>query len=93
MQVFEAMTPDVISVAPEATLMEAARTMKTLDVGPLPVCVGNQLARLRVRAAGAQHHDRVLALALVLNVGDLGDHRQLSRGRQRRVQPDTLRSV
>ena len=43
MQVFEAMTPDVISVAPDATLVEAARTMKTLDIGPLPVCVGSEL--------------------------------------------------
>ena len=43
MQVFEAMTPDVVRVAPEMTLMEAARTMKNLDIGPLPVCEGERL--------------------------------------------------
>jgi CBS domain-containing protein len=37
MQVSKAMTPDVVSVLPETTLMEAARLMKGLDVGPLPV--------------------------------------------------------
>ena len=49
---------------------------------------GDELPRVGVSAAAAQHHDRVLALALVLDVGDLGDHRQLSRRRQRCVQPD-----
>ncbi len=56
-------------------------------------CLGDQLPRVRVGTAAAQHHDRVLALALVLQVGDLGDHRQLARCRQRRVQPDALRAV
>ncbi len=43
MQVFEAMTPDVVRVAPDVTLMEAARAMKDLDIGPLPVCEGERL--------------------------------------------------
>jgi CBS domain-containing protein len=43
MQVFEVMTPDVVSVGPEATLMEAAQAMKDLDVGPLPICEGDSL--------------------------------------------------
>jgi CBS domain-containing protein len=43
MQVFEAMTPDVVSVPPQATLVEAARIMKEKDVGPLPVCDGRRL--------------------------------------------------
>lgn len=43
MQVFEAMTPDVVRVAPDVTLMEAARAMKDLDIGPLPVCEGDRL--------------------------------------------------
>jgi CBS domain-containing protein len=43
MQVFEAMTPEVVSVPPEATLVDAAQTMKELDVGPLPVCDGERL--------------------------------------------------
>jgi CBS domain-containing protein len=37
MQVFEAMTPDVISVPPDTTLKDAALAMRILDVGPLPV--------------------------------------------------------
>jgi CBS domain-containing protein len=43
MQVFEAMTPDVVRVTPDVTLMEAARTMRNLDIGPLPVCEGDHL--------------------------------------------------
>ena len=43
MQVFEVMTPDVVSVGPEATLMEAAQAMKDLDVGPLHICDGDRL--------------------------------------------------
>jgi CBS domain-containing protein len=43
MQVFEAMTPDVVRVTPDVSLMEAARTMKDLDIGPLPVCEGDRL--------------------------------------------------
>ena len=43
MQVFEVMTPDVVRVTPEVTLMEAARTMRNLDIGPLPVCEGDRL--------------------------------------------------
>ena len=43
MNVFEVMTPDVVSVGPEATLMEAAQAMKDLDVGPLLICDGGSL--------------------------------------------------
>jgi CBS domain-containing protein len=43
MKVYEAMTPDVVSVGPEATLQEAAQAMRNLDVGPLPVCQGERL--------------------------------------------------
>jgi CBS domain-containing protein len=43
MRVFEVMTPDVVRVTPEVTLMDAARTMKYLDIGPLPVCDGDRL--------------------------------------------------
>ena len=43
MQVFEAMTHEVVKVAPETTLVDAARTMKAIDVGLLPVCVGDQV--------------------------------------------------
>ncbi len=43
MQVKDVMTPGVEVVPPEATLQEAARKMRTLGVGPLPVCDGERL--------------------------------------------------
>lgn len=43
MKVYEAMTPDVVSVGPDATLQEAAEAMRNLDVGTLPVCEGERL--------------------------------------------------
>jgi CBS domain-containing protein len=43
MQVFEAMTYEVVKVAPETTLVDAARTMKAIDVGLLPVCVRDEV--------------------------------------------------
>jgi len=44
MQVKEVMTRGVECVGPDATLQEAARKMKDLDVGPLPVCDNDRLA-------------------------------------------------
>jgi CBS domain-containing protein len=38
MQTKDIMTPNVECVRPDATLQEAARKMRDLDVGPLPVC-------------------------------------------------------
>jgi len=38
MQLKDIMTPDVECVRPGDTLQEAARKMKALDVGPMPVC-------------------------------------------------------
>lgn len=43
MQVKEIMTRDVQTIPPHATLQEAAKIMKDLDVGPLPVCDGRRL--------------------------------------------------
>ncbi len=43
MQIKDVMTRDVEVVHPDATLQEAARMMKALDVGPLPVCDGEQV--------------------------------------------------
>jgi CBS domain-containing protein/sporulation protein YlmC with PRC-barrel domain len=43
MQLKEVMTRQVEVVHPEATLWEAAQKMAMLDVGPLPVCTGDQL--------------------------------------------------
>jgi CBS domain-containing protein len=39
----EVMTPHVEVIHPDATLTEAARKMKSLDVGPVPVCDGDRL--------------------------------------------------
>jgi CBS domain-containing protein len=44
MLVREVMTREVECVAPDATLQEAARKMRDLDVGPLPVCDNDRLA-------------------------------------------------
>jgi CBS domain-containing protein len=38
------MTRDVRCVAPETTLEEAARQMRDLDVGPLPICDRDRLS-------------------------------------------------
>jgi CBS domain-containing protein len=44
MQVREIMTGDVRCVPPETTLQEAARQMRDLDVGPLPICDHDRLS-------------------------------------------------
>ena len=44
MQVKNVMTRGVECVSPDATLQEAARKMRDLDVGPLPVCDNDRLA-------------------------------------------------
>jgi CBS domain-containing protein len=43
MRVAEVMTADVVTIGPEASLSEAARRMRGLDVGPLPVSDGGRL--------------------------------------------------
>jgi len=43
MIVREVMTPQVEVIHPDATLREAAAKMKSLDVGPIPVCDGERL--------------------------------------------------
>jgi len=43
MQVFEAMTPEVVSVLPDTTIVDAALVMKNLDIGPLPVVDSGRL--------------------------------------------------
>jgi CBS domain-containing protein len=44
MQVSEVMTRGVECIAPDSTLQEAAQKMKSLDVGPMPVCDHDRLA-------------------------------------------------
>jgi CBS domain-containing protein len=43
MRLKEVMTRDVDVIRPESTLVEAARKMKNLDVGPIPVCDDNEI--------------------------------------------------
>ena len=43
MQVKDVMTRGAEVVRPDATLQEAANKMKSLDVGPLPVCDGDKI--------------------------------------------------
>ena len=43
MKVKDVMTHRVECVRPEATLQEAATKMKSLDVGPIPVCEGDRV--------------------------------------------------
>ena len=43
MKLRDVMTPRVEVVHPDATIQEAARKMKDLDVGPIPVCDGDRL--------------------------------------------------
>ena len=43
MQLKEIMTRDVEIIAPEATLQDAAKKMKALNVGLIPVCDGNRI--------------------------------------------------
>ena len=42
MKIKEVMTSEVECVRPETTLQEAAAKMKSLNVGPLPVCEGDK---------------------------------------------------
>ena len=43
MQVKDVMTRGAEVVRPDATLQEAANQMKSLDIGPLPVCDGDKI--------------------------------------------------
>ena len=43
MQIKDIMTRGVETVSPQTSLQEAAARMKTLDVGPLPVCDGDRI--------------------------------------------------
>ena len=43
MLIKELMTRDVDVIRPDASLQEAARQMKAIDVGSLPVCDGNKI--------------------------------------------------
>jgi CBS domain-containing protein len=62
MQVKEIMTRGCECISPDSTLQEAAQRMKTLDVGPLPVCSEDRLVgivtdRDIVLRAVAEGHD------------------------------------
>jgi CBS domain-containing protein len=44
MQLKQIMTPNPECVSPDDTLLDAARKMRDLDVGPLPVCDNDRIA-------------------------------------------------
>ena len=64
MRVSEVMTRGVECVGPDATLQEAAAKMKSLDVGPLPVCDNDRLVGMvtdrdiTVRSVSDGHNPR-----------------------------------
>jgi len=95
MQVYQAMTPDVMCVPPEATLMEAACLMRSLDVGPLPVCEGDRLLGMvtdrdiTVRATAEGYDPRATHVADVMTAQvvccrDSDDVREAAKLMQRR---------
>jgi CBS domain-containing protein len=43
MQVSEILTQDVETIAPDATIQEAAQRLRSLDVGSMPICDGRRL--------------------------------------------------
>ena len=43
MRVSEAMTREVVTVLPDALLVDAARLMRDSDIGPLPVCENGRI--------------------------------------------------
>jgi CBS domain-containing protein len=43
MQVRDVMTPNAKFIPPDATIVDAAKMMRDLDVGALPVCDGDRL--------------------------------------------------
>jgi CBS domain-containing protein len=45
----DVMTPGVEVISPEATLQQAAAKMRRLNIGPLPVCDGDQLVAVTDR--------------------------------------------
>jgi CBS domain-containing protein len=61
MKVQEVMTREVEVIHPNATIAEAAQKMKSLDVGPLPVCDGAKVLGMvtdrdiTIRATAAGH--------------------------------------
>ena len=76
MKVREIMTRDVRTVAPDTTVREAARLMKDLDVGPLPVVEGKKVVGMvtdrdivvRCVAAGANPDSAPVRDAMSTNV-------------------------
>jgi CBS domain-containing protein len=75
MQVKEMMTRCVECVAPKATLEEAAQKMKTLDVGPLPICEDDRLVGMLtdrdivLRCVAEGHDPRTMQVREIMTKG------------------------
>jgi CBS domain-containing protein len=98
MQVKDVMTRGVECVPPDATLQDAARKMKDLDVGPLPVCDNDRLAGMvtdrdiAVRAVAEGRDPKTTHVRDVMSAGvtwcfeddDIKDAARLMREKQLR---------
>ena len=58
MQLSQILTHDVETVPPDASIRDAARRMKELDVGALPVCDGTRLLGMITDRDGANRARR-----------------------------------
>ena len=73
MQLKDVMTREVEVISPDASIEEAARTMDRLNVGPLPVCDGEQLVGMvtdrdiTVRATSAGKDPRTATVREVMS--------------------------
>jgi CBS domain-containing protein len=75
MRVYEVMTKNAECTRPDATLVEAAGRMKTLDVGALPVCDADRLVGvltdrdITLRSVSAGHDPRTERVRDVMTPG------------------------
>ena len=75
MKLREIMTPDVACVGPEDTLREAAEKMRSLNVGPVPVCDNDRLVGMLtdrdivVRAIAEGHDPRTTTVREAMSAG------------------------
>ena len=58
MQVLDVMTREVETIAPDASLQQAAEAMEAAGVGSLPVCQGRRLKKMYGRRGRPTVHDR-----------------------------------
>lgn len=75
-KVIDIMTPDVVSVSPEESILRAAQMMEELNVGAIPVCDGDKLIGMitdrditvRVTSTGTPAETAKVKDAMTVNV-------------------------